>query len=85
MKRTAVSLAASSTKMQELAAPGKKVEEKQGKFLGKLVRIATDRSFLCGYLMEVKSHAGTKLMGGNLCTRIISKTSSQELTNLLTI
>ena len=63
LKRAAISLAASSTKMAELAAPGKKVVEEKGKFLGKLVRIATDTSHLCGHLVDVKSNAGTKVMG----------------------
>ena len=64
LKQCAVALAASKGKMEDLAAPAKKkkVQEK-GKFEGKVVRIVTDRSHLCGILMEVKSHLGKKLMG----------------------
>ena len=67
MKKHAISAHASETKMDDLAAPPKKmqekVEKKQGELKGKLVRIVSESSHLCGHLIDVKSHEGSKLMG----------------------
>ena len=49
--------------MASFAAPGKKIPPKQGALVGKVARIVADNHYLCGFLIEIKSHEGSKVMG----------------------
>ena len=62
LKKMVVATHTTETKMDAFAAPAKKIVEK-GPLQGKLVRIVDEKSHLCGHLMDVKSHQGSKLVG----------------------
>ena len=64
LKKHAVSAFVASGKMDQFSAPAKKkMENKPGELMGKLVRIVDDSSHLAGHLIDVKSHEGSKIMG----------------------
>ena len=69
LKHLVVSATVAEKKMDEFAAPVKNfatIPAKSAKpwpLLGKIVRIVDDSSHLCGHLIDVKSHEGSKVMG----------------------
>lgn len=62
LKRLVVASHTTKSKMEGFAKPSKKVQE-NGPLQGKMVRIVNDKSHLCGHLIDVKSHQGSKLVG----------------------
>ena len=55
---------AKMAKMGDFANPkAKKGDKSQGELQGKIVRVVNESSYLLGQLVEVTSHAGSKVMG----------------------
>ena len=66
LKNLVVAQKVAKDRMDEFAAPTKKIQKKQsgpGPLAGKVVRIVDESSHPCGHLIDVKSHEGSKLMG----------------------
>ena len=59
----AIAVDAKKAGMDDLAAPSKKQIMIDGPLKGKLCRIVKDSHHLCGVLIDVTSHAGTKIIG----------------------
>ena len=57
-----VALASKKSALEKLSKPGPS-EVSKGELVGKIVRIVTDTSHLCGHLVEVSGQAAGKIVG----------------------